>query len=142
MSDPVFLPQPVARLADNTAILGDKMTTRQGKSGSSYFKRITHLASALLILLPYSVRAESIYLKQTAELLSSGIAFAEKHAQRSADFTMDQNGNVVMRCLNMSFTVAHGALEETPALREMIQRLNVQLTPDHAGIKVKVGFAF
>jgi len=124
------------------AIQGDKMKTRQGKIGSSCFKRITLLALSVFILLPHSVRAESIYLKQTAELLNSGIAFAEKHAQRSADFTMAQNGDVVMRCLNMSFTVAHGAFEETPALREMVQRLNVQLTPDHAGIKVKVGFAF
>jgi hypothetical protein len=100
------------------------------------------LAISALLLLPIPTQAESTMIQQTSELLTTSMTIARKYRLRSADFSVDKNGDVVMRCFNMSFVVAHNALDESPDFRDMMQDVHLQLTPDHNGINVKIGFAF
>jgi hypothetical protein len=116
------------------------MTSRRKRQVCSCLTLVT-LAISALLLLPVPARAESITIQQTAELLNTSMTIARKYRLRSADFSVDKNGDVVMRCFNMSFVVAH-PLDESPDFRDMMQDVHLQLTPDHNGINVKIGFAF
>jgi hypothetical protein len=143
MCDPLlFSRHRLRNQGDGPAEKGEKMTAQQKKRRCPCFKRTMLGALSALLLLPIPARADSINLQQTAELVNSGVAVVRKYGRRSADFSMNGDGDVVMHCLNMSLTVAHNTFDGSPDLREVIQDVHVQLTPNHDGINVKIGFAF
>ena len=120
------------------------MTTRQRYSTSSIVKLFSFLVVTLtLLLLPCNVFADdTTLLMRIVDELDLAKLATLKDVKLSAVVNMDEKGDIVVRCLNLSLPVAHNPFNENPRMLKMMQRTRLQVDSRGKGVMVKLAFAF
>jgi len=110
---------------------------------SSIVKRLSlFLVTLTLLLLPCNVFAESLLFVRIVDELDLAKLSALKDVKLSAVVKMDNKGDIVLRCLNLSIPVAHNAFSDNPGMQKFMQRTRLQIDPKGKGVMVKLAFAF
>ena len=76
------------------------------------------------------------------QVLKKTVVSSETNDSKSLDFSIKQNGNLVLNCLNSTYTMARNSLENSPALLEKVQNWQVQVEPEQTGVSVRVAYRF
>jgi hypothetical protein len=110
---------------------------------SSIVKRLSlFLVTLTLLLLPCNVFAESLLFVRVVDELDLTKLSVLKDVKLSAVVKMDNKGDIVLRCLNLSIPVAHNAFSDNPGMQKVMQRTRLQVDPKGKGVMVKLAFAF
>jgi len=119
------------------------MTTRQRYSTSSIVKRLSLLVVTLaLLLLPCNVFADTTLLMRIVDELDLAKLATLKDVDLSAVVNLDEKGDIVVRCLNLSLPVAHNPFNDNTGMLKMMQRTSLQVDSKGKGVMVKLAFAF
>jgi hypothetical protein len=119
------------------------MTARQRYSTSSFIKRLSLFVVTLtILLLPCNVFADSFLLVRIVDELDLAKLSALKDVKLSAVFKMDEKGDLVVHCLNLSLPLAHSPFSDNPGMQKLLQRTRLQVNPKGRGVMVKLAFAF
>ena len=120
------------------------MTTRQRYSTSSIVKRFSLLVASLtLLLLPCNVFAEeTTLLMRIVDELDLAKLATLKDVKLSAVVNLDDKGDLVVHCLNLSIPVARNPFNDNPGMLKMMQHARLQVDSKGKGVMVKLAFAF
>jgi hypothetical protein len=120
------------------------MTTRQRYSTSSLLKRFSILVVTLtLLLLPCNVFADdTTLLMRIVDELDMAKLATLKDVKLSAVVNLDEKGDIVVSCLNLSLPVAHNPFNDNAGMRKLMQRTRLQVDSKGKGVMVKLAFAF
>ena len=119
------------------------MTTRQRHSTSSILKRLSlFFVTLTLLLLPCNVFADSFLLVRIVDELDLAKLATLKDLKLSAVVKMDENGDLIVNCLNLSLPVVRNLFNDNPGMHKFMQRTHLQVDPKGKGVMVKLAFAF
>jgi hypothetical protein len=118
------------------------MATAQRLLCFSMTRRLASLSAALLLFLPRVVLAGAAEAVSTVQVLKKAVVPASTGDSQPLDFSIEPNGQLVMRCLSKPFTMAHETLEQAPALLEKVQNWKLQVEPSLSGFSLKVAYRF
>jgi hypothetical protein len=65
-----------------------------------------------------------------------------KNVKLSAVVNLDEKGDIVVRCLNLSLPVARNPFNNNPGMLKFMQHTRLQVDSKGKGVMVKLAFAF
>ena len=95
-----------------------------------------------LLLIPSHVYADSFALVRIVDELDLAKLSALKDANLSAVVKLDEKGDIMLHCLNLSIPVARNPFNDNPAMQKFMQRTHLQIDPKGKGLVVKLALAF
>ncbi len=130
------------------------MTNRQKFSAPSLIRRLSLLIPTLALLflhgtvfadslLPVRI-ADKIDQVKFSEIKNENLsAVAQKNDEDlSAVAKMDEKGDIVLTCLNLSLPLAHSPFKNNPGMQKLMQHMRLQVDPNGLGVMIKLAFQF
>lgn len=119
------------------------MTTQRRHSGFSFVKRLSlFTVTAAILLLACNAYAGSFPLMRNVDEPELAKLAALKNPRLSAVVQLDEKGDLVVRCLNLSLPLARNPFNDNIGMQNIIQHTHLQVDPRGKGVMVKLEISF
>ncbi len=130
------------------------MANRQKFSTPSLVRRLSLLVPTLaLLFLHCTVFADSLVPLRITDGIDQA-KFSEikdekltavaknKDDDLSAVAKMDEKGDIVFTCLNLSLPLAHNPFKNKPGVQKLMRHMRLQVNPNGLGVMINLAFLF
>ncbi len=119
------------------------MTKQRRYSVPSSVRRLSLLLLTLALLFPpRTVFADPLLLVRIAGGMDQTKLPGINDENPSAIAKMDEKGDIVFNCLNLSLPLAHSPFKNAPGIRKVMKHVRLQIDPNGIGAVMKLAFLF
>jgi hypothetical protein len=118
------------------------MRHSERKTLGSLLKQLIPVITLAFFMAPSAIHAEPLLLLHNADHNYLVPETAQKAVKRPVDVGLNTNGDLVIRCSNVLFTLAHSPHNEIIEPQERARILQRQEYPSINGMSVKISFLF
>lgn len=118
------------------------MSVFEKKIIHTFLKPLIPVIAVILFMAPSITKAEQLLLLYNAADYASVPRIAQQAVKQSADISLNENGDLVVRRGGVSLVMAYSPPDEIIEPQERIRVIQRQNCPSMSGISLKVSFLF